>query len=87
MKKILVTFNVKNIDTWFEGNTLEKEWSQLGVEIEFFRKRDAKLIGFIADISDEDLFDSALKNTTFLSTSFKSNGVLMESLEIFELVK
>jgi len=87
MKKILVTFNVKNIDTWFEGNTLEKEWSQLGVEIEFFRKRDAKLIGFIADISDEDLFDSALKNTTFLSTSFKSNGVLMETLEILELVK
>ncbi|MEI7737296.1 MAG: hypothetical protein WCJ99_01085 [Betaproteobacteria bacterium] len=87
MKKILVTFNVKNIDTWFEGNTLEKEWGQLGVEIEFFRKRDAKLIGFIADISDEDLFDSALKNTTFLSTSFKSNGVLMETLEILELVK
>jgi hypothetical protein len=87
MKKILVTFNVKDMETFFEDNTLEEEWGQLGVGIEFFRKRDAKLIGFIAEISNEDLFDSALKNTTFLSTSFKSNGVLMESLEIFELVK
>ena len=87
MKKILVTYKVKDVDWWIKNNTLEREWSQRDVKIEFYRKRNSSHIGFIAEIANEELFDEMLKNSTFLSTSFKSNGVLMETLEILELVE
>jgi hypothetical protein len=87
MKKILITFKVSDISSWTKNNTIKKEWTQKGFSIEFFRKRDANQLGFTAEISDEQTFNEMIKNSTFLSSSLKTNGVLMETLEILELVK
>jgi hypothetical protein len=87
MKKILITFQVRDISSWPINNTIEKEWTQKGFNIEFFRKRDANQLGFTAEISNELLFDEMIKNSTFLSSSLKANGVLMETLEILELIQ
>jgi len=87
MKKILVTFKVKDVAWWLENNTLVEEWYQIGAEVELFRKRDSNQIGFIAKISNANLFDELIQNSIFLSSSLKSNGVMMETLEIHELVQ
>ena len=59
----------------------------MGVNFQFFRKANTNLVGYIAEIKNEEIFEDILFNTTLLTTSMKVNGVLKETIEILELVE
>ena len=87
MKKLMVTYKVNDADWWIRNNTLEQVFGSMGVKFEFFRKANSNLVGYTAEIENEDLFEEILFNTTLLTTSLKVNGVLKETIEILELMQ
>lgn len=87
MKKLLVTYKVQDADWWVQKNTLEQVFGPMGVNFQFFRKANTNLVGYIAEIKNEEIFEDILFNTTLLTTSMKVNGVLKETVEILELVE
>jgi hypothetical protein len=86
MKKIMVIYKVKDVDWWILNNTLKQLGGSLGIKFQIFRKPYTNLVGYVAEILDIDLLDGILTNTTILSDSFKANGVLVETIEMFEEV-
>ena len=87
MKKLLVTYKVKDADWWIRKNTLEQVFGPMGVRFEFFRKANTNLVGYVVEIENEEIFEKILFNTTLLTTSAKANGVLKETIEILEFIE
>jgi len=86
MKKLLVTYRVKDVEWWISNNTLTQVWGPLGVKFQIFRQKDTNLVGYLAEIADQSLLDEVLVNSTLLSTSLKVNGVITETMEMLEEV-
>ena len=86
MKKLLVTYQVKDADWWLLNNKLEQTVGHLGIRFEFFRKKNSNLVGYVAHIPNEDAMRDILLNTTTVSTRLKENGVILETIEILEAV-
>ena len=86
MKKILVTYQVKDPDWWLLNNTLEKTTRHLGFRFEFFRKRNTNIVGYVVEIPNEDDLTDILLNSTLISTKLNEHGVLLETIEILEAV-
>lgn len=82
----MVIYKVKDVDWWILNNTLKQLGGSLGIKFQIFRKPYTNLVGYVAEILDIDLLDGILTNTTILSDSFKANGVLVETIEMFEEV-
>ena len=87
MKKLLVTYIVKDADWWVLNNKLEQVFGPMGVQFQFFRKSNTNLVGYIAEIKDEEIFEAILFNTSLLVSSLKINGVIKETVEILESVE
>ena len=87
MKKLLVTYKVKDADWWVLNNKLEQVFGPMGVQFQFFRKSNTNLVGYIAEIKDEEIFEEILFNTSLLVTSLKINGIIKETVEILESVE
>jgi hypothetical protein len=58
----------------------------MGINFHLFRQKNTNLVGFMAEIADEDLLDEVLQSSTLLSKSFKANGVMTETMEMLEEV-
>lgn len=87
MKKFLVTYKVNDPDWWVRKNTLEQVFRPMGVKFQFFRKENSNLVGYVAEIENEEIFEKILFNTPLLSTSLKANGVLKDTVEILEFLE
>ena len=87
MKKLLVTYKVKDAEWWLSNNTLDKVWGPMGIKLEIFAKKNSNLVGYVCNIPNNNFFEEIVQNTTLLSDSFKANGVLTETIEILELVE
>jgi hypothetical protein len=87
MKRLLVTYKVKDAHWWIVNNTLKQVGEPMGIKFHIFRKAHTNLVGYIAEIPDIDVLDKILLNTTILSDSFKANGVILETIEMFEEVE
>ena len=86
-KKILVIYEVKNVDWWILNNKLKQIGGSLGIKFQIFRKANTNLVGYIAEIPNVDLLDGILLNTTLLSDSFKAHGVIVETIEMLAEVE
>jgi hypothetical protein len=86
MKKLLVTYKVKDADWWVLNNKLEESVGHLGFRFEFFRQLNTNLVGYVVEIPDEDVLKDLLLNTTLVSQRLKEHGVLLETIETFESV-
>jgi hypothetical protein len=86
MKKLLVTYQVKDPDWWLLNNTLEQTTRHLGFRFEFFRKRNTNIVGYVVEIPNEDDLTNILLNSTLISTKLNEHGVLLETIEILEAV-
>jgi predicted secreted hydrolase len=86
MKKLMVTYQVKDPDWWFLNNTLEQTTAHLGFQFEFFRKRNTNVVGYVVEIPNENDLTDLLLNSTLISTKLKEHGVLFETIEILEAV-
>jgi hypothetical protein len=84
MKKILITFKVKDVNSWLSKNTFEQLANPLGIKVEFFVNTRSNLVGYVANIPDAESLDDVLLNTTILSDLFKSNGVNIDTYQILE---
>jgi len=84
MKRLLVTYKVKDAHWWIVNNTLKQVGEPMGIKFHIFRKAHTNLVGYIAEIPDIDVLDKILLNTTILSDSFKANGVIVETIEMCE---
>ena len=86
MKKMLVTYQVKDPDWWLLNNTLEQTTKDLGFRFEFFRKRNSNMVGYLVEIPNEDDLTNILLNSTLISTKLNEHGVILETIEILEAV-
>jgi hypothetical protein len=86
MKKLLVTYQVKDPDWWLLNNKLEQTTAHLGFRFELFRKKNTNVVGYVVEIPHEDDFTNILLNTTLISTRLNEHGVLLETIEILESV-
>ncbi len=86
MKKMLVTYQVKDPDWWLLNNTLEQTTRHLGFRFEFFRKRNTNIVGYVVEIPNEDDLTDILLNSTLISTKLNEHGVLLDTIEILEAV-
>jgi hypothetical protein len=86
MKKLFVTYQVKDADWWLLNNKLEETVGHLGWRFEFFRKQNSNLVGYIVDIPNEDDLKDILLNSALVSTRLKEHGVLFETIEVLEAV-
>ena len=86
MKKLLVTYQVKDPDWWLLNNTLVQTTRHLGFRFEFFRKRNTNIVGYVVEIPNEDDLTDILLNSTLISTKLNEHGVLLETIEILEAV-
>jgi len=84
MKKILISHKVNDLEWWLANNSIEFTWGKLGVKYEIFKQKHNDTVIVVAEIPEEDFVDFVLTNTTLLSTSMKADGVVLESLQIFE---
>lgn len=84
MKKLLITHKVTDIDWWLENNSIEGTWGTLGVRYEIFTQRSNNTVAIVAEVPEGDFIDFMLTNTTLASSSMKADGVVMESVQIFE---
>ena len=86
MKKMLVTYQVKDPDWWLLNNTLELTTKHLGFRFELFRKKNTNVVGYVVEIPNEDDLTDILLNSTLISTKLNEHGVLLETIEILEAV-
>jgi hypothetical protein len=86
MKKMLVTYQVKDPEWWLLNNTLEQTTRHLGFRFEFFRKRNTNIVGYVVEIPNEDDLTDILLNSTLISTKLNEHGVRLETIEILEAV-
>ena len=86
MKKMLVTYQVKDPDWWLLHNTLEQTTKHLGFRFEFFRKHNTNIVGYVVEIPNEDDLTDILLNSTLIYTKLNEHGVLLDTIEILEAV-
>ncbi len=86
MKKLLVTYQVKDPNWWLLNNKLEQTTEHLGFRFEFFRKKNTNVVGYVVEIPNEDDLTNLLLNTTLVSTRLNEHGVLLETIEILEAI-
>ena len=86
MKKLLVTYQVKDPDWWLLNNKLEQTTAHLGFRFELFRKKNTNVVGYVVEIPNEDDLTELMLNTTLISTKLNEHGVLLETIEIPEAV-
>ena len=86
MKKMLVTYQVKDPDWWLLNNTLEQTTRHLGFRFELFRKKNTNVVGYVVEIPNEDDLTDLLVNTTNISSRLNEHGVILETIEILEAV-
>lgn len=86
MKKLLVTYQVKDADWWLLNNTLEDTVRHLGWRFEFFRQPNTNLVGYLVEIPKEDDLRDILFNTSLISDKLKEHGVLFETIQTLEAV-
>jgi predicted secreted hydrolase len=86
MKKMLVTYQVKDPDWWLLHNTLEQTTKHLGFRFEFFRKHNTNIVGYVVEIPNEDDLTDIFLNSTLISTNLNEHGVLLDTIEILEAV-
>ena len=86
MKKVLVTYQVKDPDWWVLNNKLEQATAHLGFRYELFRKKNTNVVGYVVEIPNEDDLTDMLLNTTDISKRLNEHGVLLETIEILEAV-
>ena len=84
MKKILVTYQVKDPDWWVLNNKLQQATAHLGFRYELFRKKNTNVVGYVVEIPNEDDLTDLLVNTTDISTRLNEHGVLLDTIEILE---
>jgi hypothetical protein len=86
MRRLLVTYQVKDADWWLLNNTLEDTVGHLGWRFEFFRQPNTNLVGYIVEIPKEQDLKEILLNSTLISDKLKEHGVLMETIQTLEAV-
>ena len=86
MKKVLVTYQVKDPDWWVLNNKLHQATAHLGFRFELFRKKNTNVVGYVVEIPNEEDLTDLLVNTTDISTRLNEHGVLLETIEILEAV-
>ena len=86
MKKLLVTYQVKDPDWWVLNNKLKQTTAHLGFRFELFRKKNTNVVGYVVEIPNEDDLTDLLLSTTLISTRLNEHGVLLETIEILESV-
>jgi hypothetical protein len=86
MKKLLVTYQVKDPEWWLLNNKLKQTTEHLGFRFELFRKKNTNVVGYVVEIPNEDDLTDLLLNTTLISTRLNEHGVLLETIEILESV-
>jgi len=86
MKKLLVTYQVKDPDWWILNNKLEQTTGHLGFRFELFRKKNTNVVGYVVEIPNENDLTEILLNTTLVSNRLNEHGVLLETIEILEAV-
>lgn len=86
MKKLLVTYQVKDPDWWVLNNKLQQTTAHLGFRFELFRKKNSNIVGYLVEIPNEDDLTDILLNSTLISTKLNEHGVLLETIEILEAV-
>jgi hypothetical protein len=86
MKKVLVTYQVKDPDWWVLNNKLQQATAHLGFRFELFRKKYSNVVGYVVEIPNEDDLTELLLNTTDISTRLNEHGVILETIEILEAV-
>jgi len=86
VKKVLVTYQVKDPDWWVLNNKLQQATAHLGFRFELFRKKNTNVVGYVVEIPNEDDLTDLLVNTTDISTRLNEHGVLLETIEILEAV-
>lgn len=84
MKKVLVTYQVKDPDWWVLNNKLQQATAHLGFRFELFRKKNTNVVGYVVEIPNEDDLTDFLVNTTDISTRLNEHGVLLENIQILE---
>ena len=86
MKKLLVTYQVKDPDWWLLNNKLEQTTGHFGFRFELFRKKNTNVVGYVVEIPNENDLTDILLNTTLVSNRLNEHGVLLETIEILEAV-
>ena len=86
MKKLLVTYQVKDPEWWLLNNKLKQTTEHLGFRFELFRKKNTNVVGYVVEIPNEDDLTDLMLNTTLISTRLNEHGVLLETIEILESV-
>lgn len=86
MKKVLVTYQVKDPDWWVSNNKLQQATEHSGFRVELFRKKNTNVVGYVVEIPNEDDLTDLLVNTTDISTRLNEHGVLLDTIQILEAV-
>jgi len=84
LKKILVTHKVKDVEWWLANNSIEETWGKMGFKYEIFTQKYNNTVAIFAQAPTPDIVEFILTNTTLATTSMKADGVLIETLQIFE---
>jgi hypothetical protein len=84
LKKILVTHKVKDVEWWLANNSIEETWGKMGFKYEIFTQKHNNTVAIFAHAPTPDIVEFILTNTTLATTSMKADGVLIETLQIFE---
>ena len=84
MKKLLVTYQVKDADWWLLNNKLDETVGHLGFRFQLFRKKNTNLVAYVVEIPNEEDLTDLLVNTTDISSRLNEHGVLLETIQILE---
>jgi hypothetical protein len=84
MKKLLVTYQVKDADWWLLNNKFDETVGHLGFRFQLFRKKNTNLVAYVVEIPNEEDLKDLLLNTSLITTRLKEHGVLLETIEVLE---
>jgi hypothetical protein len=84
MKKLLVTYQVKDADWWLLNNKLDETVGHLGFRFQLFRKKNTNLVAYVVEIPNEEDLKDLLLNTSLITSRLKEHGVLLETIEVLE---
>ena len=56
----------------------------MGVKFEIFTQKNSDIVAIVAEAPYDGFIDFVLTNTTLATNSMKADGVLTETLQIFE---
>ena len=84
MKKLLITHEVKDLEWWLHHNSLDAVWSEYGIKCEIFTQKNSARVALLVTVPSAQFIDDVLRNSTLVTTSMKADGVVIETLQIFE---